>query len=85
MKLWSLLIWVTQFGVSAVFPVCAFLLLGTWLQNRFGLGVWVIVLCGVLGLLTSARTVSVCLKALRKEAEGTPSEKDSTTAFNDHV
>lgn len=85
MKLWPLLIWVSQFGVSTVFPVCAFLLLGTWLQRRFGLGAWVIVLCLVLGLLTSARTASVCLKALRKETEGASSEKDPPTAFNDHM
>ena len=63
------MMWVTQFGLSALFPLCAFLLIGAWLQNKFGLSPWFTMLCGILGLLTSIRTVRSCYKSLRKDAD----------------
>ena len=33
MKFLNLLMWVTQFGLSILFPLCFFLLLAVWLQN----------------------------------------------------
>ena len=41
MKVLSMIIWVTQFGFSVLFPLCLFLYFGFWLQNRFDLGLWV--------------------------------------------
>ena len=84
MKLWSLLVWVTQFGFSVLFPVCFFLLLGSWLQNAYGWGQWILVLCGVLGVLTTIRTVSSCIRSLRKEAERASDGKETPVAFNEH-
>lgn len=84
MKFWSLLIWVTQFGLSIIFPVCFFLLLGTWLQNTYGLGTWVMILCGVLGLLTSVSTVRSCIRSLRKDTERAANSEKPPLAFNDH-
>ena len=49
MKFLSLIVWVTQFGVSLVFPLCFFMWLGFWLMNKFGIGGWVMVFCGVIG------------------------------------
>ena len=43
MKLISLLMWVGQFGLSAIFPTVFFLLAAVWLQSRFGLGMWIVV------------------------------------------
>jgi Na+-transporting NADH:ubiquinone oxidoreductase subunit NqrE len=51
------LLWVTQFGFSILFPLCFFLLIANWLQTRFGLGMWVTVVLGILGLLTTVSTV----------------------------
>ena len=56
MKYLSLLTWVTQLGFSILFPTCAMLLLAYWLQNRFGLGLWIMVLLGVIGVFTSIST-----------------------------
>ena len=84
MKFWSLLIWVTQFGFSAVFPTCFFLLLANWLQNAYGLGPWVMILGGVLGLLTTVSTVRSCIRSLRKEAQHAGSQEKTPVAFNDH-
>lgn len=84
MKGLSLLIWVTQFGFSAIFPICAFLLIGTWLQNAYDLGNWVLVLCGVVGALTSVRTVLSCVDAMRRDAGLHKKEQETPVAYNDH-
>lgn len=84
MKYWSLLLWVTQFGISAIFPTCAFLLLGSWLQNSYGLGQWIMILMGIMGVLTSISSVSACIRSLRKDAEKAGNEKEAPVAFNKH-
>lgn len=84
MKFLSLILWVGQFGFSVIFPTLIFLLLGNWLQNRFGLGLWVMIVCGILGVLTSVSTAKSCLKSLRKAAEDAGSQKQPPTAFSDH-
>lgn len=85
MKILNLLLWVTQFGFSILFPMCFFLLLAVWLQNKFGLGMWIIVVFGILGLLTTVSTVKSCLRSLLKAAEEASPQKDRPIAFNDHI
>lgn len=84
MKLLNLLMWVGQFGFSVVFPTLFFLMLAVWLQNRFGLGMWIVVVLGILGVLTSVSTTRSCLRAMRKAAEDASSGKEPPVAFNDH-
>ena len=84
MKYLSLILWLTQFGISAVVPLCLCLWLGTWLQETFQLGWWVLLLCGVFGLLISVRTVVSCLHAMRNEAESLGTGKETGVSFNDH-
>lgn len=84
MKLLNLLLWVTQFGFSILFPICFFLLLATWLQDKFGFGMWIIAVCGIIGLLTSVSTVRSCLAAIRKAADEVSSGKEPPIAFNNH-
>ena len=69
MKYLSLLTWVGQFGFSCLFPTCVFLILGVYLQNRFALGVWVVIVLGIIGFLTSISTARACLRSMRKEIE----------------
>lgn len=81
----SLLLWVVQFGFSILFPLCFFLLLASWLQQRFGLGMWIIAVLGILGLLTSISTTRSCIRSLRKAAaEAAGDKKEPPVAFNDH-
>lgn len=75
MKFLSLLIWVTQFGFSVVFPLCFFLVLGAWLQDRFDLGMWIMAVCGILGLGTTVSTTCSCIRSLRREAENHQTEE----------
>ena len=84
MKLLSLLVWVGQFGFSVVFPTLFFLLLAVWLRDRFGLGLWIVAVLGVLGLMTSFSTARSCLRSLRKAANEAAGEQEPPVAFNDH-
>ena len=84
MKVLSLLMWVGQFGFSILFPMVFFLYLGAWLQGRFGLGIWVMIAAGILGLLTTISTTRSCLRSLCKAAEDASGSKKPPVSFNDH-
>ena len=84
MKILSLLMWVGQFGLSVIFPTLFFLILAIWLQNQFSLGMWIIIVLGILGLLTSISTARSCLRALRKEADAASNREPPPIAFNNH-
>ena len=84
MKLISLLTWVGQFGLSIIFPTLFFLLLAVWLQSKFGLGMWIVVVLGILGVLTSISTTRSCLRSLQKAAQEVASQEKPPVAFNDH-
>ena len=85
MKYLSLLTWVTQLGFSILFPTCAMLMLAYWLQNRFGMGPWIMVVLGILGVFTSISTTKSCIRSLIKAAnEITEDKGPPPVAFNDH-
>lgn len=84
MKILNLLMWVGQFGFSVIFPTVLFLLAAVWLQGRFGLGTWILILFGILGILTSVSTARACLQSMRKAAEELSGEKQRPISFNDH-
>ena len=84
MKVLSLLMWVTQFGLSVMLPPCFFLLIAHWLQTRFGLGSWVMVVLGILGLLTAFSTAKSNLRAMLKAVKELSDKEDPPTAFNNH-
>ena len=69
MKYLYLLIWVGQFGFSCIFPTCLFLMLGIYLQDRFDFGVWIVIVLGIIGFLTSLSTARSCLRSIRKEID----------------
>lgn len=84
MKVLSMILWVTQFGLSILFPFCLFLYLGFWLQTRFGMGGWGMAVCGVIGFLTSISTAKSCLKSLLKARDEVSPPKKPPVSFNDH-
>ena len=85
MKTLSLLLWVSQFGLSIIFPTLFFLLLAVWLQAKFGLGMWIVFVFGIVGVLTSIQTAKTCLQSLRKAAEEASDETPPPVSFNDHI
>ena len=84
MKILNLLMWVGQFGLSIIFPTLFFLYIGVRIQNRFGLGIWVLILFGILGLLTTVSTAKSCLRSLCKAAEEASGDGKKPISFNDH-
>ncbi len=84
MKVLSMLIWVGQFGFSVLFPTCIFLMTAVWLRQRFGLGLWVVAVLGILGLLTSLRTAKACLQSMLREMERGADRREPPPAFNEH-
>ena len=84
MKILSLLMWVTQFGLSGLFPICFFLLLAVWLKQKFSLGMWIIIVFGILGVLITISTVRANWKAMRKAANEAAGSEPPPMAFNDH-
>ena len=84
MKLLNLLMWVTQFGLSIIFPTLLFLWLGVWLQETFALGIWILIIMGIIGILTSVSTTRSCLRSMIKAAQELSDTKEPPIAFNDH-
>ena len=84
MKILNLLMWVGQFGRSVIFPTVFFLYLAVWLQNKFGFGMWVLIVFGILGVMTSISSTRACLHSLRKAAEEVSEKKEPPVSFNDH-
>lgn len=84
MKILNLLMWVGQFGFSVIFPTVFFLYIAVWLQNKFDLGMWVLIVFGILGVMTSISTTRACLRSLCKAAEEVSGKKKPPVSFNDH-
>lgn len=83
MKDLSLLVWLTQLGLSVAFPLGGFILLAVWLHNRFHWGVWVIWVGIALGLVIALDGLRTCLKSLERFSR----KKDPdppVPSFNDH-
>lgn len=83
MKDLSLLVWLSQLGLSVAVPPAIFILLAVWLRNRFDLGQWVIwvgialgIYCAITGLVSSLRILS---QMTRNKEQDTP-----TVSFNEH-
>ena len=64
MKNLQLLVWLTQLGFSTASPLICFVLLAIWLRNRFGLGLWVLIVGIVLGVLCAINGFYKSLKVL---------------------
>lgn len=84
MKILYLLTWVGQFGLSCIFPTLLFLLLGVWLQQKFHMGVWIIIVLGILGIITSVQTARSCLRSMQRAAEEASDRKEPPIGFNQH-
>lgn len=85
MKLLNLLMWVTQFGFSIIFPTLFFLWVAVYLQNKYHLGMWILIVFGILGVLTSISTTRSCLNSMRKAVEELSASEEPPVSFNDHT
>lgn len=83
MKNISLIVWLTQLGVSVVVPLGGFVWISVWLQQRFDWGVWVIILGVVLGVIGAADGLRTSLKTMERLSKEKEEEK-LPASFNDH-
>ena len=81
MKDVSLLLFLSQLGLGVVLPLAGFALLGLWLRQALGLGVWVVVVMTILGALVAACGF---VSTLRTMGQLTKKQKDTPLSFNDH-
>lgn len=84
MKNLSMLVWLTQLGLSVVLPLGGFVILGVWLKNQFSLGAWVVIVCALVGLICAIDGLRTSLKAMERLAKDKKEEKPPVS-FNDHL
>lgn len=84
MKDISLLIWLTQLGLSVAVPLAGFVLLAVWLHNRLQWGVWVIFVGVILGLISAVNGLRSSLQILEKLTKDKNESKTDIVSFNDH-
>ena len=79
----TLLVWLTQLGLSvAVPPVCA-IWLAVWLHRTHGWGVWVVWVGVILGVYCAVDGLRVSLKALSRLGREDKKQPESIS-FNEH-
>ena len=82
MKNLSMLVWLSQLGISVAVPPVVFIWLTVWIKNRYGLGSWVIWIGIALGLYCAATGLISSLRTMEKMSR--TKKQDSPPAFNDH-
>ena len=70
-----LLGYLTQFGLSVIMPPLLLTLLGWWLTDRYGIGVWLIVVLLVCGLISSGCSIYRFFKVFIRETRDEPYQK----------
>ena len=73
-----LLGYLTQFGLSVILPPLILVFLGVWLCDRYGIGVWLIVVLLLLGLVSSGCSFYRFFKTFVRETRDEPYEKSPT-------
>ena len=82
MKDVKLLVWLSQLGLSTLLPPAVCILLSVWLQKRFSLGIWIVIVGAVLGLIAGARGFFSILKTADQMQD--QKEDPPPVSFNEH-
>jgi hypothetical protein len=83
MKNLTLLVWLTQLGLGVAMPLAGFVLIGVWLHNCAGLGLWTVFAGIALGLCCAFQGLMTSLKTMKRLSDSSK-EKEQNVAFNDH-
>ena len=83
MKDLSLLVWLTQLGLSVVLPLAGCVVLALWLRDSCGWGNWVIWVGVGLGIVCAIDGFLVSLKAMDR-LSGNKKKDPPPVSFNDH-
>ena len=84
MKDLSLLVWLSQLGLSVSLPPVGFILLAVWLRDRWGWGNWVLWVGIALGFISALDGLRLSLKALSRLTKNKKEDAPPPLSFNDH-
>lgn len=84
MKDLTLLVWLTQLGLSVALPPAGFILLAVWLRDSYGWGDWVLWAGIGIGLICAADGLRTSLKAMSRISKGKRKDEPPAVCFNDH-
>lgn len=82
MKNLTLLVWLTQLGLGVAMPLAGFVLIGVWLHEVIGWGVWTVFVGIALGLYCAFQGLMTSLKTMKQLSD--TKDKQENVAFNDH-
>lgn len=83
MKEFSLLIWLTQLGISVAAPLAVLVLLAVWLHRSCGWGQWTIWVGLVVGFICAIQGFRDSLKIMEQVSREKKKE-DPGVSFNEH-
>ena len=85
MKDLSLLVWLTQLGLSVALPPAGFILLAVWIRTSRGWGDWGIWGGIGLGLICAIDGFRTSLKAMERISRKPKEDSAPPVSFNDHL
>lgn len=85
MKDLSMLVWLSQVGISVAAPLAAFVFCGVWLREQFDLGVWVIWVGLILGGICAVTGFRQCLQLMDRMADRNNKNEEPPLGFNEHI
>ena len=83
MKNLSLLVWLTQLGLSVALPPCGFILLALWLRDHCGWGGWILWAGIILGVICAIDGLRSSLKVMEQMSKKND-EDTKPVSFNEH-
>lgn len=83
MKNVSMLVWLTQLGLSVAAPPVCFVLLALWLRNRWGWGGWVLWVGIILGIYCAVTGFASSLRAMERMSQK-KKQDTAPVSYNDH-
>ena len=84
MKDVTLIVWLTQLGLSVAVPMAGFVLLAVWLHSTLGWGQWVIYVGIGMGLVCAIDGLRTSLKAMARLGRRSKDDPPPPVSFNDH-
>ena len=85
MKDLTLLVWLTQLGLTVAFPLAGFVLAAVWLRSHFDLGLWVIWTGLILGLVGAVNGFRHSLRAMELVSRDKKKPEPPPVSFNEHI
>lgn len=84
MKDLSLLVWLSQLGLSVALPLGGFVWLGIWLHRSCGWGIWTVWVGIALGISSAISGFRGAVKSMEIMVKDRKKQEPPPVSFNDH-